>query len=90
MQLASLDLSQESLGEVIASTLGTVYPKGMIRLPKTLKHVIWVDLREGNLYVFKRAGDEFSLVETMSVSIGKMVTARFSRVIKGHRLACIA
>ena len=68
---ASLDLSQESLGEVIASTLGTVYPKGMIRMPKTLKHVIWVDLREGNLYVFKRAGDEFSLVETMSVSIGK-------------------
>ena len=46
---ASLDLSEESLGEMIAGTLGTVYPKGMIRLPKTLKHVIWVDLREGNL-----------------------------------------
>jgi murein L,D-transpeptidase YafK len=68
---ASLDLSDESLGKAIKSTLGSLFPKGMIKLPDTLKHAIWVDLKEGNLYVLQRVDGQFRLTETMSVSIGK-------------------
>ena len=71
VRVASLDLSVSSLGSAINASMQPRFPKGMIRLPKTLKHLLWVDLREGNLYVLQRVDGQFSLVETMSVSIGK-------------------
>lgn len=67
-----LDLSEETLDRAIGSSFGGLYPKGMLKLPKTLKHVLWVDLDQGNLYVLEQVdGGRFSLTDTMSISIGK-------------------
>ena len=71
IKTASLDLSDNVLGEAIKSSLGTPRPKGLIRLPDSLDHVLWVDLKEGNLHVLRREDGQFKLAETMSVSIGK-------------------
>jgi len=68
---ASLDLSDNVLGEAIKDSLGTPRPKGLIRLPDSLDHVLWVDLKEGNLHVLRREEGQLKLAETMSVSIGK-------------------
>jgi len=71
IKTASLDLSEDVLGQAIRSTMGTPRPKGLIRLPDSLDHVLWVDLKEGNLHVLRRDEGQFKLAETMSVSIGK-------------------
>jgi len=71
IKTASLDLSDNVLGEAIKSSLGTPRPKGLIRLPDSLDHVLWVDLKKGDLHVPRREDGQFKPAETMSVSIGK-------------------
>lgn len=83
VRVASLDLSDKSLDSAIDGTMEARRPEGLIRLPKTTKHVLWVDLNEGNLYVLERDDDaRFRLKESMSVSIGKR---GYGKVRKGDQ-----
>lgn len=82
MKTAALDLSDDVLGKAIKSSLGTPRPRGLMRLPDSLHHVLWVDLKEGNLHVLEREKDQFKLAETMSVSIGKQ---GFGKVQQGDK-----
>ena len=66
-----LDISKETVGAAINSAIGANVPKGLIKLPETLKHVLWVDLKEGNLHILQQQNGKFQLVRTMSISIGK-------------------
>jgi murein L,D-transpeptidase YafK len=82
IKTAALDLSEDVIGKSIQQNLGTPRPKGLIRLPDSLEHVLWVDLKEGNLHVLQREKDQYRLAETMSVSIGK---AGYGKVRQGDK-----
>lgn len=83
MRVVSLDLPEGSMDNSgINSSIEKRQPDGLIQLPRTTKHVLWVDLNEGNLYVLERDGDQYRLRESMSVSIGKL---GFGKVRKGDQ-----
>lgn len=71
IKTAALDFSGDAIGEVIGGLLGTPQPRGLLKLPSNVRHLLWVDLKEGNLHVLARERDQYKIAETMSVSIGK-------------------
>ena len=66
-----IDLSRKTVDDAITASIGTLQPRGLLKLPATLKHVLWVDLAEGNLHVVRHDDGRFVTAETISVSIGK-------------------
>lgn len=66
-----LNLSSSTLDRAITESIGGLQPRGLLKLPPSLKHVLWVDLEEGNLHVVRHEDGRFVTAETISVSIGK-------------------
>ncbi|MCB1801701.1 MAG: L,D-transpeptidase family protein [Gammaproteobacteria bacterium] len=67
-----LNLSANIVDEAIKESIGGLQPQGLMKLPPSIKHVLWVDLEEGNLHVVRHDDGRFVTAETISVSIGKM------------------
>jgi murein L,D-transpeptidase YafK len=70
-RMAPLDLSEDVLGEAIRESIGSLRPKGLIKLPESLDYVLWADLKQGNLHVVRHDQGRLQLAETISISIGK-------------------
>ncbi|MCB1725559.1 MAG: L,D-transpeptidase family protein [Chromatiaceae bacterium] len=66
-----VDLSPRVVDDAITESIGTLQPRGLLALPASMKHVLWVDLAEGNMYVVRQEDGRFITAETISVSIGK-------------------
>lgn len=65
------ELSRKALLSASEDKPGSVVPRGLIKLDEKLEHILWVDLRAGNLHVLQRDDELFRLTRTMSISIGK-------------------
>jgi len=87
-ELVNLDLNVPEKVAKLAEPRGDVArqgmrPEGMLKLSSDMKHVLWVDLPNGDLHVLENRGEEgLSLVETMSVSIGKR---GFGKQLRGDK-----
>ena len=67
----AVDISDSSISRAVDRTVNSLMPKGLLKLPESLRHVLWVDVREGDLHVLEQDKGNFRIAETMSVSIGK-------------------
>lgn len=67
----AVDISETTITRAVDRTVNSLTPKGLLKLPKSLRHVLWVDVREGDLHVLEQDNGSYRIAETMSVSIGK-------------------